>query len=87
MKKRLAFVTTIILMIALLATACNNSGKKEQSNEDNKSSGEKTKISIWHNFAGDDLRAKAVRDLIDKYKEEHPDVEVDAQAIPVDGYR
>lgn len=87
MKKRLAFVTTIILMIALLATACNNSGKKEQGNEDNKSSEEKTKISIWHNFAGDDLRAKAVRDLIDKYKEEHPDVEVDAQAIPVDGYR
>jgi len=90
MKKRLMFITTIVLMFALLASACssggNQSGSKESGNKDG-DTGQKVKISIWHNFAGDDLRAKAVRGLIDKYKAEHPNVEVDAQAIPVDGYR
>lgn len=50
-------------------------------------SGEKIKLSIWHNFSGDDLRAKAVRGQIDKFKAAHPEIELDAQAIPPDGYR
>lgn len=44
MKKRLAFVTTIILMIALLATACNNSGKKSRAMETTKALKKKRKF-------------------------------------------
>jgi raffinose/stachyose/melibiose transport system substrate-binding protein len=33
------------------------------------------------------LRAKAVRAQIDKFKAAHPEVELDTQAIPPDGYR
>ncbi|RXZ82053.1 extracellular solute-binding protein [Paenibacillaceae bacterium] len=90
MKKRAIFVVTLITMLSLLVAACGGSNSNESkggtpSNEGG--SKEKVKVTIWHNFAGDDLRAQAVRGLIDEYKTNNPNVEVDAQAIPVDGYR
>src|SRR5699024_5844614 len=36
---------------------------------------------------GEDLRAGVVQQIIEDFEEEYPDVVVDAQAIPVDGYR
>ncbi|MFD0590358.1 extracellular solute-binding protein [Paenibacillus sp. GCM10027627] len=89
MKKRLTLVVTLITLVSLLVAACGSGTNNKPSAEKPAESGkeEKVKLTIWHNFAGDDLRAKAVRGLIDKYKADHPNVELDAQAIPVDGYR
>ncbi|KAA0966950.1 extracellular solute-binding protein [Sporosarcina sp. ANT_H38] len=67
-----------------MLAGCTDSGGKSDSKE---SSGDEASISIWHNFAGDDLRARTVREMIAQFQEDHPDVKVDAQAIPVDGYR
>lgn len=87
MKKRLTLIVSVITVLSLLTAACGGSKEPASNGGGTKSGGEKTKITVWHNFAGDDLRAKAVRKLIDDYKAGHPNVEVDAQAIPVDGYR
>ncbi|MDQ6418858.1 extracellular solute-binding protein [Paenibacillus sp. LHD-117] len=87
MKKRLTLIVTVITMIALLTAACGSNEPTGENGGSGNGGGEKTKITVWHNFAGDDLRAKAVRQLIDDYKKNNPNVEVDAQAIPVDGYR
>ncbi|REK71836.1 extracellular solute-binding protein [Paenibacillus paeoniae] len=88
MKKRLTLVVTLITLLSLLVAACG--GSKTETGGNNKPADggkEKVKLTIWHNFAGDDLRAQAVRSLIDEYKKNNPNVQVDAQAIPVDGYR
>lgn len=87
MKKRLTLIVTVITMLALLTAACGGSNESSNAGGSGDAGGEKAKITVWHNFAGDDLRAKAVRTLIDEYKTNNPNVEVDAQAIPVDGYR
>lgn len=71
-----------VLILSMLLTACSSKDDKG-----GKSSDDKASISIWHNFAGDDLRAQTVRGIIAQYKKDHPDVKVDEQAIPVDGYR
>lgn len=68
----------------LFAVGCSNSNGDEQ--KEGKENGE-VSISIWHNYAGDDLRAQVVRDIIEDFKQDNPDIKVDAQAIPVDGYR
>ncbi|MBD2844074.1 extracellular solute-binding protein [Paenibacillus sp. IB182496] len=47
----------------------------------------KVELSIWHNFSGDDLRAQTMRGLIEQYVAAHPEVKVDVQAIPPDGYK
>ncbi|WP_200415902.1 extracellular solute-binding protein [Virgibacillus salexigens] len=72
------------LVIVLMLTGCIPNADSETTNEE--TSG-KTTISIWHNFAGDDLRARKVRDMIASFEEKNPNIEVDEQAIPVDGYR
>lgn len=88
MKRKLAVLLTTLLALSMLLAAC---GEKSADNNDvaggNKASTEKIKLSIWHNYSGDDLRAKAVRAQIDIFKAAHPEVELDAQAIPPDGYR
>ncbi|GKU77493.1 extracellular solute-binding protein [Paenibacillus sp. L3-i20] len=90
MKKRLTLVVTLITLISLLVAACGDNKTNTGTGTNKPAEGgkeEKVKLTVWHNFAGDDLRAKAVRGLIDEYKKANPNVELDAQAIPVDGYR
>lgn len=84
--KSIRRMSLLLLIMAMFLAACGNSGSGSNKADGTKKE-EKIKLSIWHNFAGDDLRAKTVRDLIDKFAQEHPEVELDAQAIPPDGYR
>ncbi|MCR8642487.1 extracellular solute-binding protein [Paenibacillus sp. N1-5-1-14] len=49
--------------------------------------GAKVKLSLWHNFTGEDLRAKAMRGIIEQYQKDHPNVDLEIQAIPPDGYK
>lgn len=80
MKKLLAMMFVLLLALA----ACGGDGGNEEAASGDS---EKVKLSIWHNFAGDDLRARSVRDMIAQFQEDNPEIEVDEQAIPVDGYR
>lgn len=89
-RKTLGFTAGTMAMMLLLS-ACGQGNNTENAGtaagSDQAGDAETIKLSIWHNFSGDDLRAKAVRAQIDKFKAEHPEVELDAQAIPPDGYR
>ncbi|ANY73308.1 ABC transporter substrate-binding protein [Paenibacillus ihbetae] len=76
----------VLLAMSLLLAACGGGKSSEKAGESANGS-EKVKLTIWHNFAGDDLRAKAVRSYIDQFAQDHPEVTLDAQAIPPDGYR
>ncbi|MBH5319693.1 extracellular solute-binding protein [Paenibacillus sp. GSMTC-2017] len=88
MKKRLTLVVTLITLISLLVAACGDNKPNSGTNKPAEGGKEeKVKLTVWHNFAGDDLRAQAVRSLIDEYEKANPNIELDAQAIPVDGYR
>ncbi|CDN43813.1 Extracellular solute-binding protein family 1 [Paenibacillus sp. P22] len=83
-KLGIAAVTAMTLL-----TACSGGTNNEASskNGEGADAGKKTKLTVWHNFAGDDARAKTVRAKIEEFAASHPDVELDAQAIPPDGYR
>ncbi|MEC0175961.1 extracellular solute-binding protein [Paenibacillus favisporus] len=76
----------VLLLMTMLLAACGSgeSGKQAEGSADGQ---KKVKLTIWHNFAGDDLRAKSVRSFIEQFAKDHPEVELDAQAIPPDGYR
>ncbi|WP_257351048.1 extracellular solute-binding protein [Pseudalkalibacillus decolorationis] len=79
------FVSIGLLLLLMLA-AC--SGDESGSSDSDDTEGEHgVSISIWHNFAGNDLRARTVRGMIDQFQKDHPEIKVEAQAIPVDGYR
>lgn len=80
MKKLLLIL--LVLFLALVGCSAGGGDDKASGNDS-----DKLKLSIWHNFAGDDLRARTVRDMITQFQKDHPDIEIDEQAIPVDGYR
>jgi len=91
MKKSFVVTMAAALSLSLLA-GCGAGGADNASGgaapkADAGKSGEKVKLSIWHNYTGEDLRAKTMRSLIDQYKKDHPNVELDVQGIPPDGYR
>ncbi|WP_171650457.1 extracellular solute-binding protein [Paenibacillus foliorum] len=89
MKRKAIIVCTSVLALSTILAACGNEPAKtaQAGGEKAQPPAQKVKLSIWHNFSGDDLRAKAVRAQIEKFKTAHPEVELDAQAIPPDGYR
>lgn len=75
----------VLLMFTFILAACGEASNTPKNETANK--GGKVKLTVWHNFAGDDLRAKTVRSFIEQFAQDNPNVELDAQAIPVDGYR
>ncbi|MGG1879159.1 MULTISPECIES: extracellular solute-binding protein [Paenibacillus] len=77
----------VLLMMTLILAACGGGQSSNQTGSGSSTSEEKVKLTVWHNFAGDDLRAQTVRSFIDQFAAEHPEVTLDAQAIPTDGYR
>ncbi|MDF2718282.1 MAG: family 1 extracellular solute-binding protein [Paenibacillus sp.] len=87
MNKKASASIASVLALSMLAACGQASDSGAAGGSKNESSAEKVKLTVWHNFSGDDLRAKAVRAQIDKFKAAHPEVELDAQAIPPDGYR
>lgn len=88
MRKRWISGMAAVLALSTVLAACGQQ-KAENGTQDNsnKEPQEKVKLSIWHNYSGDDARAKVIRGQIEKFQQEHPEVELDAQAIPPDGYR
>jgi raffinose/stachyose/melibiose transport system substrate-binding protein len=87
LKRKLTIVLTSVLALSTMLAACGTKPADNSGAAATSAPAGKIKLSIWHNYSGDDLRAKAVRGQIDKFKAAHPEVELDAQAIPPDGYR
>ncbi|WP_409342737.1 extracellular solute-binding protein [Paenibacillus sp. MBLB4367] len=87
MKRALQIGLTLTVGASLLA-ACGNGGSNETTNKQgDKPAAQKVKLSLWHNYTGDDLRAKAMRGIIEQYQKDHANVELEVQAIPPDGYK
>lgn len=100
MKKKLLTSAASVLALSTILAACGSqdttkpansaapeSPKTSEAPKSSEAPTDKVKLSIWHNYSGDDARAKVIRGQIEKFQQAHPEVELDAQAIPPDGYR
>ncbi|OPA81056.1 ABC transporter substrate-binding protein [Paenibacillus selenitireducens] len=95
MKKRFVHALLLLMMFSVALAGCGSSSTpaKEESSpattetKNEEQPKEKVKLSLWHNFTGEDLRAKAMRGIIDQFQKDHANVQLDIQAIPPDGYR
>nr|WP_256761263.1 extracellular solute-binding protein [Cohnella sp. WQ 127256] len=80
-----AFIVSII--------GCSSGNKEEASGKPAASGAtetkapEKVKLSLWHNYTGDDLRAQTMRATLEQFQKDNPNIELDVQGIPPDGYR
>ncbi|QMV42502.1 extracellular solute-binding protein [Cohnella cholangitidis] len=86
MKKPLSVIMASTVAISLLLAGCGN--KDSDNSGATQSAGtEKVKLSLWHNYTGDDQRAQTMRSIIEQFQKDHTNIELDIQAIPPDGYR
>ncbi|BBI33432.1 extracellular solute-binding protein [Cohnella abietis] len=84
MKKWLASSLMVVMIVMLLAACGGNSEKSSNGNTENGNA--KVKLSLWHKFSGDDARAKAMRGIIEQFKQDNPNIDLEVQPIPPDGY-
>lgn len=95
MRKWLITGSALVLSASLALTGCgsNNGNDAAGSNNANPTEAnggkpaEKVKLSVWHNYTGDDGRATTMRAVLDEFQKSHPNIELDVQGIPPDGYR
>lgn len=90
MKKATTIALTAVMATTLLSacgTGASTDGKAAGEGGSKDNAQQKVKLSLWHNYTGDDLRAKTMRSIMEQYKKDHPNVELDIQGIPPDGYR
>ncbi|HZG83710.1 extracellular solute-binding protein [Paenibacillus sp.] len=48
---------------------------------------EKVTLTIWHNWAGQDAKAVAMRGLLDEFGAAHPEIELEIEGLPTDGLK
>lgn len=87
MRKTMSICLAVVMVVLLAACGGKNAESGSQDTPVSNGGTQQVSLSIWHNFSGDDQRAKTMRSLIDQYAAEHPEVTLDVQAIPSDGYK
>ncbi|MCR8843236.1 extracellular solute-binding protein [Paenibacillus sp. SC116] len=83
MRRNWMIVLTLLIVVTMFA-GC--SGDKEATGVKG-AEGDSVKLSLWHNFTGDDLRARTMREIISEFETANPNIKLNVQAIPPDGYR
>lgn len=80
MKKTwLTALLTACMAVSLIG--CGSGDNGDSSKESGKASatnaaGEKVKLSIWHNYTGDDLRAQTMRATLEQFQKDNPNIQL-----------
>jgi len=77
-------LTLVSVMLFLTSCGSNNSAGGENSGA---KSSDKVSLTLWHNWAGQDAKAIAMRKIIEDFQSSHPDIEIKAEGLPTDGLK
>ena len=88
--KRLG-LTALSVILAGSLIGCGGSeeagNEPQASGDSSQGASGKVKLSVWHNYTGDDFRAQTMRATLEQFQKDNPDIQLDVQGIPPDGYR
>jgi raffinose/stachyose/melibiose transport system substrate-binding protein len=89
--KKKAISCAIVFLVFLLAGCGSFSYNKTNSGIVSlgkaTDSNDKITLTVWHPFAGMDLRSVTIRGIMEQFQADNPNIILDVQAIPHDGYR
>lgn len=72
---------------AALLAGCGGGQQANTQGAAGAGSKEKVKLTVWHNWTGQDAKAIAMRKILDDYKAQHPEVELEVEGLPTDGLK
>lgn len=84
MNKLTKITATMVASAALLA-GCGGQQAADQGASGG--SKDKVKLTVWHNWTGQDAKAIAMRKILDDYKAQHPEVDLEVEGLPTDGLK
>ncbi|WJH34928.1 extracellular solute-binding protein [Paenibacillus sp. CC-CFT747] len=76
-----------VLLTASLLTACGSGAADTEQGASGNGAGEKVKLTVWHNWTGQDAKAIAMRGILDDFKAKHPNVDLEVEGLPTDGLK
>ncbi|CAG7644769.1 hypothetical protein PAESOLCIP111_04802 [Paenibacillus solanacearum] len=82
-------IYTIGLSMAVAASVLAGCGaqKDDQGSAAAGGSKDKVKLSVWHNWTGQDAKAIAMRKILDDFQTQHPEVQLEVEGLPTDGLK
>lgn len=82
MKRGFKFMA-VVSILAMVLAGC---GAKETV-DNGQAAPEKVKLTIWHNWTGQDAKAVTMRQLLEDFRAAHPEVELEDEGLPTDGLK
>jgi raffinose/stachyose/melibiose transport system substrate-binding protein len=87
--KKFTQISTVLLATTVLLAGCGGGDKAADKPAATAANGakEKVKLSIWHNWSGQDAKALAMRKILDDFKAQNTDIELEIEGLPTDGLK
>ncbi|TVY07640.1 extracellular solute-binding protein [Paenibacillus cremeus] len=84
-------LTKIGLSMAVSASLLAGCAGGQQAEDKTAASGgaskAKAKVTVWHNWTGQDAKAIAMRKILDDFQAQHPEVTLEVEGLPTDGLK
>ncbi|GIQ65253.1 putative ABC transporter extracellular-binding protein YurO [Paenibacillus cisolokensis] len=77
----------LALCAAVLAGCGQDAGQTTQGSGEGAAKSEKVTLTLWHNWAGQDAKAVAMRGLLDQFSADHPNIKLEIEGLPTDGLK
>ncbi|SFL25903.1 raffinose/stachyose/melibiose transport system substrate-binding protein [Paenibacillus sp. 1_12] len=87
MKKITKIALTTMVSASMLAGCAGGQTAEDKGAAAGGANKEKVKLSIWHNWTGQDAKGIAMRKILDDFKTQHPEIELEAEGLPTDGLK
>ncbi|WP_240419127.1 extracellular solute-binding protein [Paenibacillus periandrae] len=87
MKKITKIALTTMVSASMLAGCAGGQPTEDKGAAAGGANKEKVKLSIWHNWTGQDAKGIAMRKILDDFKTQHPEIELEAEGLPTDGLK
>ncbi|NHN31326.1 extracellular solute-binding protein [Paenibacillus agricola] len=87
MKKVSKLALTTLVSTSLLAGCAGGQATDSNGAAAGGASTDKAKVTIWHNWTGQDAKGIAMRKIIEDFKAQHPEIELEAEGLPTDGLK
>jgi raffinose/stachyose/melibiose transport system substrate-binding protein len=87
MNKISKIALTSLVSTSLLAGCAGGQPTESNGAAAGGASTDKAKVSIWHNWTGQDAKGIAMRKIIDDFKSQHPEIELEVEGLPTDGLK
>ncbi|MFB9279496.1 extracellular solute-binding protein [Cohnella cellulosilytica] len=83
----LPFAGLLIGLLVLLAAGCGKPLRSDPAAPADDVAKDQIKLTIWHNWVGQDGKAIAMRGILNEFRDAHPDVRLTDEGMPTDSFK